>query len=238
MPRISRRECFAALFVAAATAVASLAPADQCDRAPIRDPHHTFQSYVWSYRELQRRNVVMQTYDYSCGAAALATVLQYYWEDNVSEKRILEVLVNNVLTVDEVKDRVKNGMSITDLRKVSEKMGYLAAIGTLTFDKLCESKLPLVVPIKIKGYDHFVVFRGVAGGRVYLADPIRGNVRPTIAEFCGQWQKGAILAVIKKGEKPRECSPLSIRLSEVLRGATTEEWLDKEIPRPYQRGLP
>ena len=26
-------------------------------------------------------------------------------------------------------------------------------------------------------------------GRVYLADPIRGNVRPTIAEFHQQWQQ-------------------------------------------------
>ena len=96
----------------------------------------------------------------------------------------------------------------------------------------------MVVPIKVKQFDHFVVFRGQFGGRVYLADPVRGNVRPTVAEFCGQWQKGAILAVIKKGEKPRESSALSIRWSEVRQGETTDEWLDKEIPRPYQRGNP
>jgi uncharacterized protein len=238
MQRITRRQCLASLFGAAVALAAPAAIAADGPRAPIRDPSHTFHRYVWSYRELQRQNIVMQTYDYSCGAAAVATVLQYYWGDNVGEKQLLEVLINQVLTVDEVRDRVKNGMSITDLRRVSEKMGYLAAIGTMTFDKLCESKLALVVPIKVKGQDHFVVFRGVAGGRVYLADPIRGNVRPTIAQFCGQWQKGAILAVIKKGEQPRESSPLSIRWSEVMRGVTTEEWLDKEIPRPYQRNNP
>jgi predicted double-glycine peptidase len=222
----------------AAAVAAPAAPAAECWRAPTRDPDHTFQSYAWSWRELQRQNIVMQSYDYSCGAAALATVLQYYWDDPVTEKQILEVMIHKVLTVDEIKDRIKNGMSLTDLRRVSVEMGYLAAIGTMTFEQLCQSKLPVVVPIKIKKYDHFVVFRGAVCGRVYLADPIRGNVRPTIAEFCGQWQKGAVLAVIKKGEKPRECTRLSIRWSEVRKGETTEEWLDKEIPRPYQRDNP
>ena len=64
-------------------------------RAPVRDPHHTFERYAWSWRELQRRNVVMQAYDYSCGAAAVATVLQYYWEDSVTEKQILDAMLED-----------------------------------------------------------------------------------------------------------------------------------------------
>jgi uncharacterized protein len=222
---------------AAITAVVPAAMAAECARAPLRDPPHTFERYVTSWRELQRRNVVMQEYDYSCGAAAVATVLQYYWEDPVTEKQILETLLK-ILTVDEVKDRIKKGMSITDLRRASVEMGYLSSIGSMSFEQLAESKIPGVVPITIKGFDHFVVFRGVAGGRVYLADPVRGNVRPTLAEFCGQWKDGAILVVIKKGEQPRECSPLSIRPSEIMLGETTEEWLNKELPRPGRLGNP
>ena len=38
--------------------------------------------------------------------------------------------------------------------------------------------------------------------------------------------------MIKKGQQPRECSPLSIRQSEIMLGETTEEWLNKELPRP------
>ena len=82
-------------------------------------------------------------------------------------------------------------MSITDLRRASVELGYLAAIGTMSFEQLSQSKLPLVVPIKVKKLDHFVVFRGVAGGRVYLADPIRGNVRPTVPEFLRTMAKSA-----------------------------------------------
>ena len=238
MQRITRRKCIAGLLGAAAAAVLpSTALAVVGSRAPIRDPAHTFQGYVWSWTELKRRNVVMQKYDYSCGAAALATILRYYWEDDVSEKQILDAMLK-VLTIDEVKDRIKNGMSITDLRRSSVELGYLSSIGTMTFEQLSQSKIPVVVPLKLKGFDHFVVYRGVAGGRVYIADPVRGNVRPTIPEFCGQWQKGAILVVIKKGEQPREWSPLSIRADEVKLGETTEQWLRGEINRPAERQTP
>jgi uncharacterized protein len=236
--RISRRSCIAGLLGAAAAAVlpnAALAAVGQ--RAPVRDPAHTFQGYVTSWIELKRRNVVMQKYDYSCGAAALATILRYYWQDDVTEKQILEAMLK-VLTVDEVKDRIKNGMSITDLRRASVELGYLSSIGTMTFEQLSQSKIPLLLPLKLKSFDHFVVYRGVFNGRVYLADPVRGNVRPTIPEFCGQWQKGAILVVIKKGEQPRETSPLSVRVDEVKLGETTEQWLRGEIPRPGERQAP
>ncbi len=108
----------------------------------------------------------------------------------------------------------------------------------MSFEQLSQSKIPLVVPLKLKGFDHFVVYRGVFNGRVYVADPVRGNVRPTIPEFCGQWQKNAILVVIKKGEQPREWSPLSVRVNEVKLGETTEQWLRGEIPRPGERQSP
>jgi predicted double-glycine peptidase len=227
----SVRHALAALLAAAVVAMVSTAVAAESVRAPLRDPPHTFEQYTKSWLELRRRNVVIQQYDYSCGAAAVATVLRYYWEDSITEKQILETLLK-ILTVDEVKDRIKKGMSITDLRRASVEMGYLSSIGTMTFEQLSQSKIPLVVPIKVKQFDHFVVFRGVADGRVYLADPVRGNVRPTVPEFCGQWQKGAILVVIKKGQQPRTSSPLSIRCDEIMLGETTKEWLRKSLPRP------
>jgi predicted double-glycine peptidase len=220
---------------AAATALAPIAAAAGETRAPLRDPPHTFERYVTSWKELRRQNVVMQQYDYSCGPAAVATILRYYWEDDVTEKQLLESLVK-ILTPDEIKEDMKKGTSITDLRRAAVELGYLASIGTMSFEQLAQSKIPVVVPIKVNGFDHFVVFRGVACGRVYLADPVRGNVRPTVPEFRGQWKGCAILVVIKKGQQPRECSTLSIRQSEIMLGETTEEWLNKELPRPYLRG--
>ena len=180
---------------------------------------------------MKRRNVVMQSYDYSCGAAALATILQYYWNDPVTEKDILKVLFKT-LTIGEIKDRTKNGMAITDLRRVSVEMGYFSSIGTLPFDKLLEAKIPLIVPIHLEKSDHFVVYRGAACGRVYLADPIRGNVRPTFAEFCGQWNKNAILVVVKKNATPPLHSRLSLSAEEIRFGETNRQFLQRELPQP------
>ena len=96
----------------------------------------------------------------------------------------------------------------------------------------------MVVAIKIKEYDHFVVYRGMCDGRVYLADPIRGNVRPTIAEFNGQWQKNAILVVVKPNMMPPTQSALSVRVDEVLVGDMTAEMLRKQLPEPFLHHLP
>ena len=80
------------------------------------------QVYVPSWKELRQRNVVMQTYDYSCGAAALATILRYYWNDPVDERQIVNMILKT-LTADEVKDRMKHGLAISDLRRAAVRDG-------------------------------------------------------------------------------------------------------------------
>ena len=114
--------------------------------------------------------MVKQNRDYSCGAASLCTLLQYYWGDNVKEQKVLDSL-DAMLKPDERRERIKNGLSLTDLRRVSVKLGYLASIGTLTFDQLSQSKIPVLVPLTIGKFNHFAIFRGTDGFYVYLADP-------------------------------------------------------------------
>ncbi len=201
-------------------------------QSPIRDPAHTFERNVWSYQSLQRRNIVMQQQDYSCGAAALATVLRFYWGDDVGEKEVLLRLVK-LLTPEEFADRVKNGLAISDLRRAAVEMGYVSTTLELTYAKLVESKIPLIIPIAPQGYDHFVVFRGAYGEWVYLADPIRGNIRLTQQEFLGQWKKKAALVVIKPNVKPKEVSQLSVRQDETFRGELNDHLIRTNYQRSY-----
>ena len=230
MQRISRLTCVAALGAALAASAAGRAEAqDQAPRAPLRDRAHIVQVYVPSWKELRQRNVVMQTYDYSCGAAALATIIRYYWNDPADERQIVNEILKT-MTIDEVKDRMKRGLAMTDLRHAAVDMGYVSSMFTMSFQQLAQARVPLIVPLKIKEFDHFVVYRGMAGGRVYLADSSRGNVRPTIAEFCQQWQKNAVLVVAKRGVMPPMQSALSIREDEVSVGDTTNEFLDRQLP--------
>ncbi len=119
------------------------------------------------------------------------------------------------------------------LRKAAAKTGYSASIGRLSFTQLSEAKVPLLVGITVEGYDHFVVYRGIDVHNVYLADPIRGNIREPIPIFLGQWQENAVLVVAKPGEKVRNVSPLSVRQSEVGLG-----WTNREVARNHAATRP
>lgn len=208
-------------FLTAVTAlpflVATPAGAQHRCSVPIRDQDHVFGRGVSSWKSLKERNIVMQRRDYSCGAAVLATIARYYWGDDVGEEFFLNALID-MLTEEELKDRVVNGLAISDLRRVAVKKGYQSTIGTLGWGMLRDSRVPLVVPIRTSGHDHFVVYRGHDGEKVYLADPIRGNLRVPISTFLEEWQKNAILVLAKPGEKVRDYTPLSITVDEISLG--------------------
>jgi uncharacterized protein len=202
---------------------------------PVRNPEHQFQLVPKDWRELQRQHIVMQKTDYSCGAAALATVCKYYWGDNVGEDEFLRAL-DSILTDQEIIDRIKNGLAMSDLRRAAVDVGYQAVVGKTTFEKLKEVKVPVVVGISPGGHDHFVVFRGTYDGWVYVADPIRGNLRMPISEFTKQWQENAILVIHKPGQKVKTTSPLHVSWEERQLGDTTRQYIQAQRwNRPAQQ---
>lgn len=215
------------VFCSRATVQAQVGP-------PVRDEDHTFSKKVENYRDLKRKNIVMQSRDYSCGAAALATVAKYYWGDNVGEEFFLAIL-DHLLTPEEAKDRVEHGLAMTDLRRAAVEAGYKAVVGKVSFEKLADSKVPLVIGITVEGHDHFVVYRGTDGLHVYLADPIRGNLRVSTNEFMKQWQKNAILAIAKPGVKVKEYSRLSITCDELFLGKLNDQIIREAAERPITR---
>jgi len=200
-------------------------------RSPIRDPQHITQYRIWTWKELRDRNVSKQDRDYSCGAASLCTLLQYYWGDHVTEQMVLDKL-DSMLTPAERKDRIKNGVSLTDLRRVSVKFGYVASIGTVSFEQLSQSKIPVIVGLKVETFDHFAVFRGSDWYWVYLADPARGNIRVPVKDFVEHWQKNAILVVAKKDQDLKENAPLSLRPEESYLGTLNRVEIQKTVARP------
>jgi hypothetical protein len=210
-------------------------------RAPTRSADRTARRYIWSWKELRERNIVMQQRDYSCGAASLATLIRYYWGDNVTEEQFL-ARMPAILTPEEIVDRLANGLTMTDLRRLAVDAGYQSSIGTLTFAELTGSRVPVIVAIRIEGLDHFVVYRGTDGARVYLADPIRGNVRIPISEFLSQWIDNAILAVAKPGAQIKDWSSLSVRGYEIFMGELNQQAVRQQSLRPMPpypgRGFP
>lgn len=131
---------------------------------------------VKSLIEMRRHNVVIQQWDLSCGAAALTTLLNYQHDDFVTEKEVANALMNRPEYIQQPGlVTIRQGFSLLDLKRYVDSRGYKGlGYGNLTFDDLLK-KAPIIVPINIFGYNHFVIFRGVQGNRVLLADPAWGN---------------------------------------------------------------
>lgn len=152
---------------------------------------------IRSWRELRDRNVVRQQLDYSCGAAALATLIRYYFGDEVREEDILADILRS-MTAAEVLDREVNGLSLLDLRLQAERMGYQAVGVRLNLATLPKLTGPVIVHLEGEDYRHFAVLKGVREDRIYLADPSLGNVRRSVDRFAKEWS-GVALVLGKQG---------------------------------------
>jgi uncharacterized protein len=139
---------------------------------------------VW-LAEIRHRTVVMQRWDLSCGAAALATLLTYDLGDPVTERAAAEAMLRRT---DPLQVRVQGGFSLLDLQEYAEARGYEATgYGKVSLEDLI-GMAPAIVPVDFHGYDHFVVFRGLRGDRVVLADPAFGERTAHVADFKRVWK--------------------------------------------------
>jgi len=199
-------------------------------RVPVRDGNRSFGRSVLTWNEIKYQNVIMQEKDYSCGAASVATVLKYFWGKEVSEADVL-IALERSLKPQALKDRVENGLTMADLKIVSERLGYDAAVGKLpSVEKLREAKIPLVVAIKVeKDLSHFVVYRGEANGFVYLADPVLGNIRMSESEFARIWQDHAVFVVTLPGKTSSAVSRLGLREDEILQGRLNSQIIRRQV---------
>lgn len=143
---------------------------------------------VKSLLEMRHTNVVVQQWDLSCGAAALTTLLNYQYDDPITEREVAIGLMNRA---EYIKNphivRIREGFSLLDLKRFVDGRGYQGiGYGKLSLEQLLE-KAPIVVPIDTKGYNHFVIFRGMHGNRVLLADPAWGNRTMLVKTFQDSW---------------------------------------------------
>ena len=162
---------------------------------------------VRNMKEIRRQNVVTQSLDFSCGAAGLSTLLNYYLNDPVSETAIINDLFK-IVPLEKVKER--RGFSLFDLKKYAESKGYRVTGYQMDFDFLRNLKKPVLVPIKFKNYRHFVVVKGVFGDRIFLADPAVGNITVKESKFMTMWTSGIGFLVEHKEGEMRENYPMRV----------------------------
>lgn len=83
--------------------------------------------------------------------------------------------------------RLRQGFSFLDMKRYVTSLGYEGiGLGQLAFDDLLE-RAPIIVPVTLRGYPHFVVFRGATTNRVLVGDPVFGNVTMSMQKFMHAW---------------------------------------------------
>lgn len=164
-----------------------------------------------SFKALRDENMVRQAYDYSCGAAALATLLTYGLGDQLTEADILQEVLT-ALSKEDLDTRKKKGLSLLDLQKVAHDRGHKAQGFRLAPEFLQKLTGPVLVFIKPRGYEHFAILKGIRGRRAYLADPSLGNARLPLYQFLDMWLdetgKGVIFVVERVDGTGQADSPL------------------------------
>ena len=180
MGRSSVRERTVARCVGAVTLLLAVTVGGAATAADLRP--------VTSLLEMRRDRVVVQEWDLSCGAAALATILNHQYDDPVSEREIASGLISReeyLANPDRV--RLQHGFSLLDLKRFVDERGYQGiGYGNLEFQDRVDMA-PIMVPVHLSGYPHFVVFRGALGNRVLLADPGFGNRTLLASKFEAAW---------------------------------------------------
>jgi uncharacterized protein len=147
-----------------------------------------------SLKEIRERGIVMQEWENSCAAASVATVLTYGFRDPITERyaatRMLEK-ANAALV------KSQGGFSLLDMKVFVESRGYKgSAYKGLAFDDLRVFHAP-IVPISTKGYNHYVVFNGVSGNDVLIADPAFGNLKMSREDFADVWLEGMAFVITR-----------------------------------------
>jgi uncharacterized protein len=143
---------------------------------------------VRSLLEIRQEGVIVQKWETSCAAAALATVLTFSQNDPVSEKVVAQGMLRST---DPIKVKVRGGFSLLDMKRFVETRGFKgAAYKGLSMEDLLTLQSP-IVPIDFHGNPHFVVVRGLnASGEVHLADPAFGNHAMSVEAFQSIWKDG------------------------------------------------
>lgn len=136
--------------------------------------------------EQKYRNIHKQTYDYSCGSAALTGLLNGYLGRKFTEKQIMDGMLK-FGEYDKIVQR--RGFSLLDMKRLVTALGHNANGFKGTIDELKKAEHPAIVAIHYMNFKHFVIVKKYQEGRFFVADPALGNISFTEAKFDEIWEK-------------------------------------------------
>jgi uncharacterized protein len=176
--------------------------------------------HIVSLKELRFKSTIRQEHDFSCGSAALATLLTFHYGAPVTEEEVFKAMFEN----GDKKKIEKEGFSLLDMKRYLVANGFRADGYITHLDKVARVGIPAIVLINNGGYLHFVVVKGIDEEKVLIGDPATGARTLPRSEFEAIWNK---LVFVIHGNKQiakssfnqamdwkvREKSPLGAALS-------------------------
>jgi uncharacterized protein len=154
---------------------------------------------VHSLKELRFIHTIRQQYDFSCGSAALATLLTSHYGYPVSETVAFQSMWEHG-NQDKIR---REGFSLLDMQKYLATIGFKSDGFRQPLQKLVDAQLPAIVLINEKGYNHFVVIKGAADGRVLIGDPSTGTRAVTQEHFASIWPTRLLFVIHESPTRPQ-----------------------------------
>lgn len=188
----------------------------------------TFAKAPSSYLDLRYTDVIEQSNEYTCGAAAVATLLTYFYGIPVTEQDILS-LVYEAMRARGEKPEQGRGLTAYDLKEAIEAKGvevkgFLVKPAALQ-DYFARGGLPVIIHLT-KPEKHFEVAVGMIGDQIVIADPSWGrSVMPLMLLVEQHGYDGVVLVPIPSSALARQVA---------ARQRKTLEWAASRLTRLAQ----
>ncbi|MCL6244723.1 MULTISPECIES: C39 family peptidase [Acinetobacter] len=186
--------------------------------------------------EDQFRGIVRQAYDYSCGSAALTTLLNGYVGTQLTEQQTM----NGLLKFGETEKIIeRRSFSLLDMKRFVAAVGLDSGGYKGEFSDLVKQGQPAIVPISYAGFKHFVVFKAYKDGRVYVADPALGNISFDEVRFQEIWENNTLFLINVAPEQRKNLLALQDSDLRHVEDATVNRYalVDIQYPQFYMEKI-
>lgn len=185
--------------VAALCLLPTVRPAMAAGALPLGDAGGFYNVSLPSFRDTKFHRTIPQAHDFSCGSAAIATLMTYHYGRPTTEQEVLD----EMMLFGDTERIITQGFSMGDMKDYLERHGYQSGGFQAPLNILLKAGIPGIVLINTKGYLHFVVIKGVADDHVLVGDPALGvSIQPR-AEFEKIWT-GVLFVVTDHDAQGRE----------------------------------
>lgn len=129
------------------------------------------------------RSVIRQQYDFSCGSAALATLLRFHYGVRADESAVF----NGMWNEGDRRQIQAQGFSLLDMKRYLGAIRLNAEGYRVKLEQVAKTRIPGIALTVTEGYRHFVVIKGITDDEVLVGDPSRGLVVASREDFEKGW---------------------------------------------------